>query len=174
LEKTLIVGYGNADRQDDGVAWHVLRDLAERYAIPHSEEIGEGFEWTGAGPHFLFVLQLTPELAETLSGYERACFVDAHTGAVPHDLQCISIDSEYQTSPFTHHMTPQTLLSLAQALYGESPSAVLVSIRGYAFGFSNELSPGTARLAGEAAQWIEAWLSSPDALPPCQPGEETS
>ena len=38
--------------------------------------------------------ELTPELAETIAQYERVCFVDAHTGAVPHDVNVSAIAAE--------------------------------------------------------------------------------
>jgi len=158
----LILGYGNPDRQDDGVAWHILRQVAERYGRPVPAEIGEDFENDTSGLDFQFVLQLTPELAETAAGYARVCFVDAHTGAIPADVQCIPIQGEFQTSPFTHHMTPQTLLVLSETLYGHRPAAVLVSVRGYEFGFSYTLSEKTAGLANDAADWIYAWIQGPD------------
>jgi Ni,Fe-hydrogenase maturation factor len=86
MQPTLIIGYGNFDRQDDGVAWHVLAEVARRLgcAVPLSPE--EEFPPNGGKPDFIFELQLTPELAEAIAQYERVCFVDAHTGAVPHDV----------------------------------------------------------------------------------------
>ncbi len=106
MEPTILIGFGNIDRQDDGVAWHILARLSQRLGreTPSSED---GF-WPGDEeyPHLLFALQLTPELAETLSDYLRVCFVDAHTGSVPHEVNLAPILAEYQPSPMTHHMTP--------------------------------------------------------------------
>ncbi|MFM8321905.1 MAG: hypothetical protein ACKOC5_13410, partial [Chloroflexota bacterium] len=66
----LIVGYGNPDRQDDGLAWHVLCGIAGRLGRP-IPTIEEGFEPMGPDPHMLFVFQLTPEMAELVAGYDR-------------------------------------------------------------------------------------------------------
>ena len=30
MDKTLVIGYGNVDRQDDGAAWHILARLAKQ------------------------------------------------------------------------------------------------------------------------------------------------
>jgi hydrogenase maturation protease len=158
MKKTLILGYGNPDRQDDGVAWHVLVGVAKQLGRPVPETFEEEFEPGGPTPDFLFMLQLVPELAETLASYERVCFVDAHTGNVPKDIQLISVTAQFQTSPFTHHMTAATCLTLAQTIYHQFPQAILVSVRGYQFGFIQALSPETEVLAGQATSMILEWL----------------
>ncbi|MFN8597682.1 MAG: hypothetical protein U0559_16050, partial [Anaerolineae bacterium] len=144
--------------QDDGVAWHVLVGVGKRLgrAVPASPD--EEFPLTGDSPDFMFELQLMPELAETVAQYDRVCFVDAHTGAVPNDVNVEQLTSEFQSSPFTHHMTAATLLSFAETLYGAHPEAILVSVRGYEFGFARELSYWTSQLAQEAAERIAEWV----------------
>jgi hydrogenase maturation protease len=157
-QNTLIIGYGNADRQDDGVAWHVLARLANRLGRSAPLEIGEGFEFEQKSPEFLYALQLTPEMAETIAIFERICFIDAHTGSLPEDIKIVPLQANYQNSPFTHHMTPETLLAFVETLYNSRPSAILVSIRGYEFGFARDLSPGTKALADRAVDEILCWL----------------
>jgi hydrogenase maturation protease len=158
MQPTLIIGYGNFDRQDDGVAWHVLAEIARRLgcAVPLSPE--EEFPLNNGAPDFVFELQLTPELADTIAQYERVCFVDAHTGAAPQDVNVSAIAAEFQASPLTHHLTPQSLLTFAQTLYDARPEAILVSVRGYQFGFERTLSPLTAQLAEDAAEKIVEWV----------------
>jgi hydrogenase maturation protease len=159
VSSTLIIGYGNPDRQDDGVAWHILTRLAEELGRP-IPLMDEGFYPNGENPDLYFGLQLIPELAETISAYQRVCFVDAHTGSVPKDVNVVEVTPEYQRSPFTHHMTADTCLSLVQTIYGRTPQAILVSVRGYEFGFSHELSPATLNLAEQAVNQIKVWLAS--------------
>ena len=156
----LILGYGNVDRQDDGVAWHILAGLARRLGGQPPGSPDEEFDTADQNVDLLFVLQLMPEIAETIAQYERVCFVDAHTGAVPDDVNVQELSSEFQSSPFTHHMTASTLLSVAETLYHRAPQAILVSVRGYEFGFARSLSNRTAALAEEAAGLIEKWLKS--------------
>jgi hydrogenase maturation protease len=162
MQPTLIIGYGNFDRQDDGVAWHVLAEVARRLgcAVPLSPE--EEFPLNSGTPDFIFELQLTPELAETIAQYNRVCFVDAHTGVVPHDVNVSAIAAEFQASPLTHHLTAQSLLTFAQTLYNARPEAILVSVRGYQFGFERTLSPLTAELAQQAADVIAKWVLDMD------------
>jgi hydrogenase maturation protease len=160
VKQILILGYGNADRQDDGVAWHVLNHIAKHLHRPLSNTPDDGFDPSEGPVELLFALQLTPEMAETVAGFERVCFVDAHTGAVPNEINIVPVGQKYESSPFTHHMTPATCLSLAKALYGYSPESLLVSVRGYEFGFGWNLSPRTQVLAAQAANQIVEWLGS--------------
>lgn len=163
MARTIILGYGNPDRQDDGVAWHVIQSLAVEMGVTEGLEGNEGLLLQGTAADLLFQLQLTPEIAEVIAGYDRACFVDAHTGAVKEDLNIVPLSASYQTSPFTHHMTPQTCLSIAQNLFHRSPeNAILVSIRGYDFGFSRDLTDQTRSLARKAAGEILKWVRQPE------------
>jgi len=159
LKNTILIGYGNPDREDDGVAWHILAALSARLGYPVPDLYRDGFEPQGKPIDLMFRLQLMPELAEIIAGYDRACFIDAHTGAVPEEVHVAQVDAQFQASPFTHHMTPETCLSIAKTLYGKSPEAVLVSVRGYQFGFSHTLSPRTASLAQAAVDRIWEWLA---------------
>jgi len=158
LKKTLIIGFGNIDRQDDGVAWHVLLRIAQRLNRLASTNDEIEFELVGLNPELVYVLQLTPELAETIAGFERICFIDAHTGRIEQEFLLSPLQAGYQNSPFTHHMTPETLLSLASALYQKAPQAALASIRGHEFNFSRELSARTDQLADQAVNQIIKWL----------------
>ena len=155
----LILGYGNLDRQDDGVAWHILSRLAARLDRPFPL-LPEDFEYIpGQSVDFYFSLQLVPEMAEILSKYKRVCFIDAHTGAVPEEVNLEAIIPKEQGSPFTHHLTAAALLNLTQLIYADSPQSILISVRGYEFNFSQELSSATHRLADQALESIVAWLN---------------
>jgi hydrogenase maturation protease len=159
MSKVLIIGYGNRDREDDGVAWHILQGVAKHLGRSAPELETGGLDQLGQSPDLLFVLQLTPELSELIANYDFVCFVDAHTGDYPEDLRFGSITAGFQTSPFTHHMTPQTCLALAETVYGRTPQAALVSVRGYRFGFSHTLSIETGLLADDAIEQIVTWLT---------------
>jgi hydrogenase maturation protease len=159
LKRTLIIGYGNVDRQDDGIAWHVLASLAGQ--LGRASEVESGFDFSGKNPELMFVLQLMPELAETVAQYERVCFVDAHTGSVPEEIHAERLIPEYQPSPFTHHLTAATLLAISHTLYGSDPQGLLLSVRGYEFGFDRSLSAATARLLPQAVTQLEQWLAQP-------------
>lgn len=156
---TLFIGYGNPDRQDDGVAWHVLAGIAQELGAETASSWEDPLPSTPEAD-FAFHLQLTPELAEDIAAYDHVCFVDAHTGKIPENVQVVDVAPEYQTSPFTHHLTPEMLLSMSRELYNKIPEAILVSVRGYEFGFETELSDFTSSLVNEAVERTVGWLKA--------------
>lgn len=157
---TLIIGYGNTDRQDDGVGWHVLKYLGAKMGYQVSDEPGETIEIEDEKLDLLYILQIYPELAETISHYERVCFVDAHTADIPEAISWFKLEPEFEKSPLTHHMSPKTVLSITSTIYGTTPEAVLVSIRGFCFQFHRTLSEQTAALTEVATERIWAWVNS--------------
>lgn len=163
MSGTLIIGYGNVDRQDDGAAWHIINRLAERLGIPQPAFWDEDFEPFGEAHPITLTrrLQITPELSEDLAHYDRAVFIDAHVGDRSAEVVVEPVGDEAQPSPLTHHMTPAAVLALTRALYQRAPQAILVSVHGYVFGFGNALSEKTAPLVEQAADQIIAWLGTP-------------
>lgn len=159
MKKLLIIGYGNPDREDDGVAWHILRALTKKLDLDPPESYEDEFP-EFALIDFAFHLQLTPEMAEDISVYQYVCFVDAHTGSIPEPVRLIDVESEFQASPFTHHLTPQSLLSMCETIYEKKPDAALLSVLGHRFLFSRQLSEETAKLVPEAVELIWGWLNA--------------
>lgn len=158
MKKLLILGYGNPDREDDGVAWHILRAITLKLDLAAPASYEDEFP-EHADIDFVFHLQLTPEMAEDIQEYPYVCFVDAHTGSIPEPVRLIEVESEFQNSPFTHHLTPQSLMSMCETLYGSKPEAVLLSVLGYRFLFTRHLSEETAALVPQAVQLIWDWVS---------------
>ena len=154
----MIIGYGNPDREDDGVAWHILRALTIKLGLASPASYEDEFP-EYALVDFAFHLQLTPEMAEDISAYQYICFVDAHTGNIPEPVRLINVESEFQASPFTHHLTPQSLLSMCETIYGKKPDAALLSVIGHRFLFSRQLSEETAQLVPEALELIWNWMN---------------
>lgn len=156
---TLIIGIGNADRQDDGVGWHILKNLAERLGKTVPEDPGEIVEVETDKADLIFILQIYPELAETISHYQRVCFVDAHTADIAEEISWTTLNPEYEKSPLTHHMSPRTVLSIGAAIYGQMPETILVSVRGYHFQFERALSAETESLAKQAINRLWDWIN---------------
>jgi hydrogenase maturation protease len=153
--RTLVIGYGNPSRRDDGVALAIINGLRQRLGLPHLEGNQDGFDDLGHTVDTLFLQQLMPELAETLAGYERVIFLDAHVGVIPELIRRVEIDANADRAMVSHHVKPGGLVEIARRLYGHAPQAELISVRGFDFDFGEELSPATA----EAAQTVieELW-----------------
>jgi len=163
LKKVLIIGYGNPDREDDGIAWHILKALTVKLGLTSPESYEDEFPQFES-IDFAFYLQLTPEMAEDIAAYMYVCFVDAHTGSIPRPVRLINVNSEFQHTPFTHHLTPQSLLSLCETIYGKKPDAALVSVLGHRFLFTRQLSEETSALVPQAVDLIWDWLNARNIL----------
>ncbi len=156
--RALVLAYGNTDRQDDGVAWHILRELAQQLGTFLPLSPAEECEKEIGNIHLRYLLQLIPEVADDFKQYDRVVFIDAHTGHIKDDLYLENLTPVYQPSPLTHHLTPASCLAIAEALHHTAPQALLVSVRGYEFGFSSTLSENCARLVPVAVRAILEWL----------------
>lgn len=134
----LVICIGNTLRCDDGFAWRVADELLRE----HDEKL-----------HVLKVLQLTPELAETISNVELVIFVDAAAHGEPGTLTCDSVTSSESDLRYSHDFTPATLIQMSQTLYGHQPKAFLICAAGRVFEHGESLSP-------EIASAIPAALAS--------------
>ena len=128
MPKTLIIGYGNPLRSDDGAGWQAARLLEERIQNP---------DVTVLARH-----QLTPELADDLSRVDRVIFIDASTAQTPGTFAWKEIHpAPAAPEAFSHDCDPPALLALARALFGVSPQAFMLEIGAGDFGYGGRLSP---------------------------------
>ncbi len=159
LKKTLLIGWGNPDRQDDGVAWHVLRAVADRLNLPAPDSYEEPFECGHAQVEFLFLLQLTPELGEDIAGYERVVFIDAAVGAGGGEIVTEGMEAQATELPvLSHHLSPEALMVMTRSLYAAQTEALLLTVCGTEFQFSRELSERVRGAVPLAAEKILAWI----------------
>ncbi len=135
MRSVLVIGYGNSLRGDDGVG------------VAAAEQLNETLQ---NGPvNVRTCQQLTPELASEISKADRVIIIDAAKGDEPGQITINKIEPDDDASTFTHELRPSTLLACAQELYGKLPVTFLVSITGYSFDFSDELSPTLKRIMPE-------------------------
>jgi hydrogenase maturation protease len=143
---TLVIGYGNPLRQDDGLGWHV----AERLGSAPSP-----------GVEVIACHQLTPELAEPISRARRVVFVDALRGRTAGRIRCRAVAPEASAAAFSHHVAPGALLALARALYGGCPPAWVVTVEGVAFDHGANVSPAVAAAVEVAVARIRELVRDP-------------
>jgi hydrogenase maturation protease len=137
--KTLVIGYGNDSRRDDGVGRYVIEQLA-KHDLPDVE--------------LQTAHQLEVELAETLTHFDRVIFVDAAIPEAPALIQRSVVTPTFQSHAVAHYLTPPDVLSLSETLYGHVPQAVMFSIRGRDFNFGAELSPEVEDAGQQVVQQI--------------------
>lgn len=140
--KTLVIGYGNTLRGDDGVGYRVA-------------EAVEAWGWAEVDAYPCH--QLTPDLAAVLAEQDRVFFVDACLPQnPPSPLVLTRLDPISATTPtFTgHHSRPIDLLILTQQLYGHCPLAYTLLLPTWAMGYGEDLSPIAERGLQQALRWL--------------------
>jgi hydrogenase maturation protease len=158
-ERTLIIAYGNRDREDDGAGWHILNKLAHQYGLEELEFPGDQVSTTDGKLTLLYLFQLLPEMAEDIGDYEQLIFVDAHNSPSLPNLVFEQVSPDQTHSAFTHHMSPGELLAIAQILGKKLPLSWMLSVRGFSFRFSQTLSEETAALVDQAFSLLWTHLS---------------
>ena len=104
----LVIAYGNALREDDGLALRAAK-LLEQAMPPAAAQI-------------LTTRQLTPELAAELGGVPLVIFLDAALDLDPGVVVAKRVSPQKQTA-WSHELSPGQLTGLAEALNGAAPLA---------------------------------------------------
>lgn len=143
MKLNLFIGYGNPNRGDDGAAFHLLIALLNDFGKVDVDLFSSDPISLDVSTDVFYNFQLLPEFAELIAQYQQVVFIDSHTGEIKENINFHSIEPEYQYSPFTHHFTPSSCLAVTESLTGRHPEAWLLSIRGFNFGFTTELSKQT-------------------------------
>lgn len=130
---TLLVAIGNPLRGDDGVAWR-LGDM-----MPSG--------WTAE-----CTIQLTPEWASAINGFERVVFADASVECALPELRLIV--SAGDGGAFSHHVTPVVVTALARSLFGFKGEAWTLHIPAFAFEAADSLSAECARALEKAGELL--------------------
>lgn len=149
MTRTLIAGFGNVLRGDDGFGVEVLRRLAERGIASESVELLD----VGTGGIRLAQALMTP--------YDRLIIVDATSrGGLPGSVYTLAVDEVRPTREIDMHTTvPSRALEVAQAL-GPLPRAIyLVGCEPASVDdLTTDLSPVVEAAVDQAIQVIGALL----------------
>jgi hydrogenase maturation protease len=143
VKHTLVIGYGNTLRGDDGAGVCAAEGAARRFP----------------GVDVMTVHELQPELAETISRYTDVIFLDAalEGSGIRTDVIEPATDPRPDGS---HANSPGTLLSLCRSLYGRVPNrSLLIAIPGRTFDFSEQLSPFTEIMVEQAIEEVGHYLT---------------
>jgi hydrogenase maturation protease len=143
---TLIIGYGNLMRGDDGIGCQAARALEQHF-------------WNDPNVEVVAAQQLTPEMAEDLAQRDFVLFLDASFGEQPGTIKRITVSPEPGPGGLSHHLTPSLLLTAAEQLYGDAPFAMSITMAGWSFELGQKMSqianrrmPDLIRLAREAVE----------------------
>jgi hydrogenase maturation protease len=126
MPRVLIIAYGNPMRSDDGVAWRAAAALQGKFSAAEVEIVS--------------IHQLTPELAETIHRCEAVIFVDAVRDGPPGEIRSAQINLPETQPRFSHQLSPESVVALAQQLFGAKPNAFSVTLTGACFDHGESLS----------------------------------
>jgi hydrogenase maturation protease len=127
--RTLLIAVGNPSRHDDGAAKSALEMFPEVPDVRRRD-----------------VMQLTPEMAVDIAGYDQVIFLDAEVGK--RELTIKPIGSPDGRFELTHVWSPEDVVGMAQELFQFKGRAYVCGIPAL------DLSPGEglSRRAGSAAR----------------------
>lgn len=125
--ETVVIGYGNDLRSDDG-AGRAVADRIESLGLPDTKVIS--------------VSQLTPELALQIDGADLVVFIDASIDVTETTMTPIQPDNARRTA-VSHFAEPASLLGMAETIGTVPQRAVAVSIPVMDLALGLELSPVT-------------------------------
>ena len=145
MRASLILGYGNPLRSDDGVAY--------KAAIALESELSSA-EVCVVAAH-----QLLPEHGELASRVARVLFLDASHGGVPGEIRCQAIlrDPYFQPGTLTHDLHPSGVLELASRYFHAEPEAWLLTLTGADFELGESFSAAVAAAWPGYLDRIRAW-----------------
>jgi hydrogenase maturation protease len=132
VRKVVILGYGNPQRHDDGLARTALERL-ELACLPGEVE-------------FVHAYQLVPEHASIASQADLLIFVDASQTGPSGEIRIERIRPGGAFPSPSHHLSAPALLTLMREAYGAEPEAYLATVRGESFELGEGLTPAMERL----------------------------
>lgn len=150
--KILIYGYGNPGRQDDGLGNYFV-DQARAWAEK------QGLD------NILFDsnYQLNIEDAAEISDKDIVIFVDASIEDLKtYKLEEITPDDKVEFS--MHSVSASYVVHLCNDIYGKSPKAYLLHIKGYAWEFMEGITDKALQNLEGAFNYMKPLLSDPQKL----------
>lgn len=150
--KTIIIGYGNPGRQDDGLGPSFVTKLTGQLTERLSEKDRLQVQLQSN-------YQLTVEDAYDIVEFDQVIFVDASLNSQA-PFSFTKITETNDSGLGSHSLTPNAVIRLCETLYGKTPKAFILGIKGYEFDqFDEHLScmANTNMLA--AAQFLMTFLN---------------
>ena len=136
---TLLIGYGNPGRGDDGLGPAFARRIAARQLPGITIDID---------------YQLTVDHALMISETETVVFADAALDAEA-AYYFRPMDESVGEALGSHTVTPQAALALARLLFGAAPRGFMLGLRGEKFG---EMAEGLSAVATDSLDAAEAFF----------------
>lgn len=142
LQEILVYGYGNPGRQDDGLGIF----LSERI---DSWIKGENIQSVKVDYNY----QLNIEDAMEIAGKDMVIFIDASKEEIS-DYCLTKVKPSDRLEFTTHTVSPSYLLNLCEVFYNKSPDVYLLHIKGYKWGFMEDMTEQAKRNLNKAYDFL--------------------
>jgi len=149
--KTLVIGYGNPGRMDDGLG----PALAEKVE-----------SWNKPSVVTLVDYQLNIEYAAEVAEADLVIFIDASTRQTE-PFRFYRLEPANRHSFTTHAMVPETVLETSRKVYGKAPPAFALAVRGNRFELGEGLSSGAKQNMEKAERFLSDLLQPGDLTTRC-------
>ncbi len=148
MKTTLIIGYGNTLRSDDGVGQKVAEIVAG---------------WELQGVRSLPVHQLTPELADDMAQFDTVIFIDAASPPLSREvggdqIMIKTLENDPTKNSLGHTSSPEFLLYLTEKLYEKKPTSYWILIPAINFEFGENFSEITENGQEKALEKIKEMI----------------
>jgi len=149
MQQTLIFGYGNPGRQDDGLGARFI-ELCENWVQQ------EALQHISVDCNY----QLNIEDAETIAAYDRVIFVDASIVEEVDSYKMEKIAPDNTSIEFSMHaVSVGFVLDLCQKIYHRFPETYVLHIKAYEFDFIEELTPAARSNMLKAFDYLKSFLT---------------
>jgi hydrogenase maturation protease len=143
--RTLVLGIGNPGRRDDGLGAALVERLKRRRLANVSCDAN---------------YQLNVEDALACAEHDAVVFVDAARGLrKPFTFKRIGPGAAMPA--LSHALGPAAVLAIAAALYGKTPEARVLAVRGHSFAVGEGLTERAGRDLDLALEFLVAFLKEP-------------
>jgi hydrogenase maturation protease len=132
LIRTLVYGYGNPGRRDDGLGPALVEKIEKWIQENNIPDIDVDSNY-----------QLNIEDAYNIQNYDIVIFADASFEDIGHFI-IERVKPDDKAAFNTHSVSPGYVLGLCQKLYKKSPAVFLVHIKGYEFELQEGISDQAA------------------------------
>lgn len=146
MKKTLVIGYGNPLRRDDGVGWVLAEELEKRYSQSHVE--------------CRMSIQLVPEMAARFGEFDQVLFIDAAVSGNPGFISINEVKKgQASEKPLNHEFDFDEMVSFAEMFHPKIPQLTLFTVSGSDFSFGAGLSEQVAASIPGALVALEEFIN---------------
>lgn len=145
---TLLYGYGNPGRQDDGLGIKFCNEAEHLCRLNNLPNVT--FETN---------YQLNIEDAKTISSFETVVFIDASTEPID-SFVFTRVEPNDQISFTMHASSPGFILDLCQKIFNKNPETYLLHIKGYEWELKEQLTEGAQKNLQKAIQFVQPVINS--------------